>query len=534
MPEILMELMRGPYAGKTLLILRVIFFVFLAVTSVLLLLPGKDSVSGSKIKGRYTFLSVLITITFAALFAYQLKWQLFGAANTELMRFMRRHNSRASVEIKRGSILDRNGSILARDPDKDIADDPALSGQPGKRFYPLSYSLSHTVGYFDPRYGISGIEKYADSKLTGVAGSAIDELARRGRSIIESEKVEGGDVKLTIDARLQRAAAKAMDGKRGAVVVLNPASGEILTLLSTPGFDPHEPGGYYGDDKTAPFLNRAVQGRYPPGSTFKIVMSLIAEATGTTPVLDCPGNGFIPVKRARPIRDSEYYSYERNGKVWPGRGNIGLNDALIHSSNVYFARLGQMIPAAAFNNYIDKLHVNKQIAIFSAGDGEMRIAPRKIPVVKDSDLGARSQLAIGQGAMLVSPMDVAMWCAVAANGGVLVPPHLEHNTTKYAGEQIVPKTAADKVLAMMRGVVRTGTGRAIDLPGLGVAGKTGTAQNPGGEDHAWFTCVTTATTPRLVVTVLAENSGFGSKSALPAAKAILESAEALGIISKEQ
>ncbi len=524
--------MQGPYAGKTMLVLRALFFITLITASLILILPGRDYIKVKVKKEKLILLSVIIIICFTGLFINQLRWQLFGARNPELMRFMRRHNSRSNVEIRRGSIVDRNGSLLARDPDSRVENDPANNGSRGRRHYPLGYAAAHVVGYFDPIYGLNGIERYADGQLTGVESSAIGDISQRGKEIVGNVRVDGCDVKLTLDARLQRTAYNTMANKRGAVVVLNPANGEILSLVSTPAFDPTDPGGYYGNDQDAPFLNRAIQGRYPPGSTFKIVMALIAQETIGSPVFNCSGEGFIPAPRTRPIRDSEYYSYERNGKKWHGWGRTDLKKALVHSSNVYFAQLGQKIKVETFNEYIAKLKSNSTLPLYISEEGQYAASASKIPTLAENRPGAKSQLAIGQGEMVVTPLEVAKWTAILANNGVLAHPHIEltDDKEKYPKLRIVKNDTASEVSSMLREVVISGTGRAIDLEGLGVAGKTGTAQNPGGEDHAWFTCFTTTTTPRLVVTVLVENGGFGSKGALPIAKAILEKAQALEII----
>lgn len=509
-----------------MLILRASFFFFFIITAILLTLPGKDTLRRGVVMRSNLLLTVLTVLGLVGLFAYQAKWQLFGGYSTDLMRFMRRHDNRPTVAIRRGSILDRNGSVLA-------IDDPEGNSL-GRRRYPLGAAAAHVIGYFDPRYGLTGIEKTADSWLTGIGSSHLEELGRLGRSIVDSTPVEGRDLKLTLDARLQRSAAKAMKNNRGAVVVLNPKTGELLALFSAPGFDPTEPGGYYGDTDDAPFMNRAVQGKYPPGSTFKVAMAAIAADMGIAPVLDCSGEGFRADRTAKPIRDSEFYSYQRNGRVWRGFGKIGLQQALIHSSNVYFAQLAHHIPAASFNDYVARMGIGSPTPLLTHNSQSYSASSGAIPKVKDVDKRMRSQLAIGQGAMAVSPLDVAKWTSIVAAGGILHSPRLELNPSSatYPSLRVISKTAALNVERMMRGVIQNGTGKGANIPGLGLCGKTGTAQNPRGDDHSWFTCFTTTTTPRLVVTVIVENGGFGSKAALPIARSIIEDAERFGIIVK--
>ncbi len=153
-----------------------------------------------------------------------------------------------------------------------------------------------------------------------------------------------------------------------------------------------------------------------------------------------------------------------------------------------------------------------------------------VPRVAPADRRMRSQLAIGQGKMVVTPMHVALWTAAVAGGGLVPAPRLVAGGTPPPAERVFSQAIASNVQALMREAVQHGTGRAADLPGLAVCGKTGTAQAPGGDDHAWFTCFASGTEPRLIVTVLVERGGYGSRTALPIARALLEEARKLAII----
>ncbi len=516
------EWMNGDYAGKTMLALRLVFFLLFIATAFAVCFGGPMRRKG--VGNRFAALNVLTALALAAILAYQCVWQLFGTRNIDMVRFIRRHNRRSSVDIRRGSILDRNGSVLA-------VDDPAAN-TPGHRRYPLGEAAAHTVGFYDPRFGIAGVEKAADLALTGIDATVAEDLGRLGRSLIDAKPVEGRDVSLTLDARLQRKCHALLRGRRGAVVVLDPANGEILALASSPSFDPARPGGNYGDADDAPFLNRAVQGRYPAGSTFKVAMAAFAADLRLAPRFNCPAEGFRAAKDAQPIRDVEYYSYRRNGAAWPGFGKIGLKQALVHSSNVYFAQLAHKIPATAFNQYVARCGITGEQTLFGGDGGGLALLPGLVPEVTDADKKMRSQLAIGQGRMAVSPLHVAMWTAVVAGRGLAAPPHLDKSREGGlpAPRRVISTAAAENVQAMMRAVVREGTGRAADVPGAGVCGKTGTAQAPGGEDHSWFTCFTSETSPRIVVTVLVERGGFGSKTALPVARAVIEEALRIGAV----
>lgn len=522
MLHVVTEWMNGGYGGKTMLVLRLAFFILFIVTSFFVCLVGGPRKKGGE--NRFAVLSFFTVLAFAAIFACQIFWQLFGTRNAAMVRFIRRHNRRVSVDVRRGGILDRNGAILA-------VDDPALKTS-GQRRYPLEQAAAHIVGYYDPRFGFTGVEKAADLTLSGSDATVAEDLGRLGRSLIDVRLVEGHDVELTLDARLQRKCYDLIKGRRGAVVALNPANGEILALASAPSFDPLHPGGFYGDAEAAPFLNRAIQGRYPAGSTFKIAMAAFAADLRISPRFDCPAEGFRAARDAQPIRDVEYYAAKRNGTVWRGFGKIGLKQALVHSSNVYFAQLGQKIPAASFNAYVARCGIAEPLTLFAAEGGDIHMFPGFVPEVTDTDTKMRAQLAIGQGKMAVSPLHVAMWTAMVANHGLVAPPHLDlgRDAAELKPRRVVSAAAAETVQAMMRDVVREGTGRAAEVPGAGLCGKTGTAQAPGGEDHSWFTCFTTETTPRLVVTVLIERGGFGSRAALPVARAVVEEAIRIGIV----
>lgn len=515
MTEALHSFMNGPNAGIAMLALRALFFVLFIIVAAVAASGGHHRRHGAGPA------SLVVALALAAIFACQVSWQIFGARNPDLLRFIRRHNMRASVDVRRGSILDRNGAVLAMD-------DP--SSDTGRR-YPLGPAAAHVVGYFDARYGMAGVEKAADDTLTGVGTTPLEDLARLGRGLVETQPVEGKDVHLTIDARLQRKCHELLGGRSGAVAVLEPSSGDILALCSAPSFDPSDPSPRSTSSKDAPFLNRATQGRYPAGSTFKVAMASLATELGITPKLNCPGDGFRAAPGAQPIRDVEYYSYKREGKVWPGFGKIGLKSALAHSSNVYFAQLAQRIPPEEFNGFVGRCGLSERIPLFGQEGQEVGVplAAGAIPHVAKGDAKARSQLAIGQGAMAIAPLHAAMWTSVVAGGGVLRIPHIDLGR-ETERRRVVSDASARAVADMMRSAVADGTGRNADVPGAGVCGKTGTAQTGSGADHSWFVCFTSATRPRIVVSVIVEHGGFGSRAALPVARGVIEEAMRLGVI----
>jgi peptidoglycan glycosyltransferase len=515
------RLLNGPHAGAVMLTLRIAFFAAFAAAALRLAL-GRGGGSGRREGGGFPLPAAATVVSLLALLAWQTSWQLLGARRPAFMRFMRSHNPRPSCLVRRGAILDCNGAVLA-------IDDP-LPGDPWRRRYPLGEAAAHVVGYFDPLFGLAGMERAADTVLSGCDGTAMDELSRIGRNLLASALPEGRDIRLTIDARLQRKAWELMRGRRGAVVAISPADGSVKVLLSMPAFDPARPGASQDDAANAPMLNRALQGLYPPGSTFKILMAALAAEQGLSPRLDCPGEGFRATPDAAPIRDSEYHIRAREGRVWHGHGRIGLREAFVHSSNVYFAQLGQLCPPEAFNALAERMMPNSAVVLYRSREGRMAAAAASVPRVTAADRRARSQLAIGQGKMVVTPLHVALWSTTVAGGGELRRPRLCRDDAPAPPLRVFSRAAAAATRGLMREAVAAGTGRGADIPGLEVCGKTGTAEAPGGADHGWFTCFAPAQAPALAVTVLVERGGYGARSALPVARALLQEADRLDLL----
>lgn len=513
----------GPFGGKTMLLLRAVFFLMFLLAAGRLALARSGTPRGGKGRNPFHLLRLGTMIALFAILAYQTTWQLFGTRRVDFMRFLRRYNPRPSILVTRGAILDCNGRLLARD-------DP-VPGDPWRRQYPLGSAAAHAVGYFSPRFGMAGMERAADLHLSGYAGDLRATLGNLGRNLVDTAPPEGADLRLTLDARLQHKAWELMRGKRGAVIVMRPTDGAVRVLLSMPSFDPTRPAAHQDDTANAPLLNRALQGLYPPGSTFKILMATLAAEQRYSPVFDCPAEGFRAAPDARPIRDSEYYSRARQGRTWEGWGRIGLRQAFVHSSNVYFAQLGLHGPAAPFNELATRIGLRERLLLYQSGDTRLASVPGKVPEVTDSDRRMRSQLAIGQGRMVLTPLHVARMTALVANGGRAVMPRLTPDDAPASPPQIIAPAAAALVRDLMREAVRDGTGRGADIPGMEVCGKTGTAQAPGGEDHAWFTCFAPSGKPQLVVTVLVERGGYGSRGALPVARDLLREAAVLGLLT---
>ena len=328
---------------------------------------------------------------------------------------------------------------------------------------------------------------------------------------------DGQSVPLTLDAALQTSAEELMAGKQGAVVALEPATGRIRALVSAP--------------RTA-YLDRALNGLYPPGSVFKVFIAAAALSAGVDPVLNCPAEGYRSSRSTPPIRDVEAQQAARTGRRWKGFGKIGMTEALAHSSNTYFAQLGVIFGPERFGAAVTAAKLREPVTVLSASSLSMEAAGGSVPEgLRPAQL---APVAIGQGELQLSPLAVAMLTAAVADDGVMLAPTLLPTAKPALRARPFTYAAAGRVKKMMRTVVRTGTGQACNLPGLSVCGKTGTAETGRGKDHAWFTCFAPMETPRLVVTVLVEHGGFGARAALPIARELLKRAQELGYFGGEK
>ena len=410
-------------------------------------------------KLRLLALAVIMALGTAGLLAVHAWWLATGTRNARFVAFMRRHAQRehnSEVIPEHGRTLDCRGRQL----------DLALPGT--------------------------------------VLQRAVDALAL---------EAEGRPVKLSVDGDLQSRAEDLLRGKSGAVVVLEPTSGRIRALVSSPRVN---------------YLDRALNGLYPPGSVFKVFMAGAALTSGLDPVYDCPASGYRSGSSTPAIRDVEAYQAERRGRRWKGFGRIGMGDALMHSSNVYFARLGVELGPERFGGIVAKARLREEVMVLPSPDVAVNSSGCGVPD------GLRAPqlapVAIGQGALQLTPLAVAMLTSAVADDGAMLSPTLLADAKPALRCAPFSFEAAGRVKRMMRGVVRDarGTGHSCEIPGLEVCGKTGTAQTGKGADHAWFTCFAPQQTPRLVVTVLVEHGGFGARAALPIAKELLLSAKSLG------
>ena len=436
------------------------------------------------------------------------------------------------------------------------------------RRYPYGSFASHLLGYVgeisdkeleDPRYattymrgdliGRMGIESQYERYLRGEDGKRfveVNALGRKAELLGDKHPIlpkRGADVTLTIDLDLQRAAEDAFQpGARGAVVAIDPRTGEVLALASKPNYDPNEfstgitqarwdelsQGGNY------PLFNRAIQAAYPPGSTLKPFVALAGLAMhsiSSTTTFPEPCYGYFQFGRRK------FGCWEKNGHGW-----TALREAIKHSCDVYFYQLGVRSGLNRLSDFMKRLSMSERTGI-DLPQERRGLFPDAAWYDRRFGAGHWSKglvlnLAIGQGEVSLTPVKLAQLTAVIASNGILTKPYLLRSVTRDGVEvpRAVPPpeslrtnlslTPGDlaAVRSAMVAVVNEGggTGGQARVDSVVVAGKTGTAQNPHGNDHALFICFAPAAKPEIAVAVLVENAGHGSSAAAPLAQKVLQ------------
>ena len=424
-----------------------------------------------------------------------------------------------------------------------------------QRMYPTSRFAAHLLGYVreaneeqlrQGRYrrgdmvGQSGLERLLDQYLRGTDGGErieVDALGRPIRLIQHTEPVPGAQVVTTIDRRIQEAAERAMQGHAGAAIVLDPRDGDVLAMVSTPAFALDQFTGTIDRDAWVqlirnpahPMLNRTVQSQYAPGSVFKIIVAAAGlQETTLTPMdhIFC---------------DGQFHLGNRTFGDWKegGHGTVNLHHAIVESCNVYFYQAGLRIGMDTIARYARAFGFGTSTGIDLPGE-----KPGFIPASRrgrrPSFLGDTANMAIGQGAVLATPIQVARMMAAVANGGVFFKPRLVQRVLRADGRVLYSDPGrvnghvelSPMVWAFLRqsllDVVNEGTGVAAHIPGIEIAGKTGTAQLVAnsradrGQDNAWFAAFAPANDPQYVVVVMIEHGGKGGEVAAPIARAIYD------------
>ncbi len=424
------------------------------------------------------------------------------------------------------------------------------------RHYPYGYSVVHLLGYVgqispgelerlkDLGYrahddlGKMGVEEAYDNFLRGRSGvEQVQVNARlyRDRVLNRTEPVPGNDLQLTLDIRAQLILDRLLEGWKGAAVLLDPRNGDILALASHPSFDPNlltrpvrrEDAAEVFTRPDAPLLNRAISGEYPAGSPFKLVLALAGLESGSInpdTVYDCGGVFFLGNSQFRCWRPE-------------GHGPVNLQEAIKHSCNVYFYHLGLELGVDRIEAMSRRLGLGELSGIEIRGESPGLLPGRawkRRQYGRAWYPGDTVNLSIGQGYLLVTPLQLAGFGAAIAGRGELYRPRLVAAITSPTGEVIkeeepllrrqieLPPAAWEEVLSGMNRVVNEerGTGRLAAHPSVAIAGKTGTVQvgsPPEYDKHAWFLALAPADRPRLVLVLLLEDAESGGQTAAPLA-----------------
>jgi penicillin-binding protein A len=482
------------------------------------------------VNGRIAHLAAALAAGFAVLIATVTYWQVWAAPSLQA----RRDNPRLvyrELAIKRGKILTSDGVVLATNRPR-----RANGRTEYFRTYPQHGLAAHLVGYSSIRASRAGLERSLNDYLTGANTDLLggfDQLLGAARGEVRT----GNDVVLALSAKAQRVALRDLQktGKHGAVVALDPSTGHILVMASVPGFDPNGVDKGFPGAKAAsgaPLLNRATQGLYPPGSTFKVLTAAAAIDGGiATPDSTFKGGTCITVQ-TRPLCNAL-------GEVAPNPNTLA--DAFVHSYNTTFAQVGERLgqralvsrmQAFGFMQPIEFDYPQSQTATSGLYDrpGHLQSPDRGI------DAG---RTAIGQADVLTTPLQMALVASTIANGGRLVLPQavlrvqapggrvIQRPQPDVAGQPISPQTAAT-MTDLMRRVVDEGTGQAAQIGDLQVAGKTGTAQTgrkdaTGAELYdAWFVAFAPVANPRVAIAVVVEDTPeFGGQISAPIARDVI-------------
>ena len=445
---------------------------------------------------------VALCLGFVLLIGYLSYFQMFRAQAVRDNSY----NKRLWINednILRGSIADRDGQVLVYSETRD--------GE-AHRIYRYDNLYSHVIGYSLKDYGKSGLERKYNSYLVNAnENTAINELI----NLINPSGV-GNNLNLTIDHDLQKKTRELMSGKKGSAIAINPKTGEILSMVSVPDFNIgnlSENWNTVSENPDSPLLNRGTQGLYTPGSVFKILTAVGVIQNGLPEAIyECSGSTVIDGYTIRDFDES-------------GHGPLNLEQAFAVSCNTYFADQAVAMGHDKLREIAENLSFNQKITF------DLETSTSTFP--KDSigltDLGASG---IGQGRILVTPLNMLMIVSAVANDGYMPMPYIVESVVSPGGmridshrsesRKVMENGEAQALKNMMREVVRSGTGTNAGISGVQVAGKTGTAENSSGKNHAWFVGFAPLDDPKVAVVVLLEEEGSsGGRSAAPIAREII-------------
>lgn len=454
-------------------------------------------------KSRILILLTAVCAGFAVLILYLSYFQIFMAADIK----QNSYNKRLWInedKVLRGSIYDRDGNLLAYSEKDD---------ESARRIYKYDRLYSHIIGYSLREYGKSGLEKSFNSYLVGASEkTAVNELI----NLINPVGV-GNNLTLTIDHSLQAKSRDLLSGRKGSIISMDPKTGAILSMISLPDFNVNtltEEWSKVSEDAGSPLFNRSSQGLYTPGSIFKLVTALGVIREGKQDdIYTCTGTVVIDGK--------EFSDHDKKG-----HGELNLKAAFTKSCNTYFASRAVEIGHIRILELAEEFVFNREL------DFELETSMSVFPKTSggNTDLAASG---IGQGRIMTSPLNILLAFSSTANDGVMLEPYIVSQVVSPDGKSIYIKEPEQiavignvqemvQLQEMMREAVKTGTGRNASIRNVEVAGKTGTAENQSGKNHAWFVGYAPFDDPKIVVVVVLEEEGSsGGSSAAPIARDIM-------------
>lgn len=406
------------------------------------------------------------------------------------------HNPRLDIlnqSIKRGDIISSDGEILA-------TSEPLDGGY--LRDYKFSREYVHLIGNIN--YQKSGIEANYNFKLQKL----FFDMSQRLNNIAFDTELKGNSAILTVDSGLQNFVYNTLGDKKGAIIVSEPTTGKILAMASYPNYDPNTITANWEslntDEENAPLLNRATKGMYPPGSVFKTVTALYM---------------------IRNIPDYNNIYHECTGEITIGdtkircfdstaHGNVNLEEAIRVSCNTYFASVSDKIDKQNYANMAESLLFNRNYKY------PLEKSQSSFKLSENSPKDELMHTLIGQGKTLMTPLHISLLTSGIANDGVIMEPYVVDYFETVIGTkteksrpkkltEIMTKDESETLSYFMWRVVEEGTGKDAKISGIDIAGKTGTAENSTGQDHSLFTCFAPVDSPKVVVTVVFENSAEG-------------------------
>ncbi|WP_234123047.1 peptidoglycan D,D-transpeptidase FtsI family protein [Clostridium hydrogenum] len=428
-------------------------------------------------------------------------------------------------EVLRGTIYDRNKVALTKSERVDTLNQ--------KREYAYGDLFSHVLGYVNPQYGITGLEAKYDQYLMGSKDESLKQFITdliKTKGNLEPQEKKGDNLITTLNYNVQKQASDMLGDKKGAVVALDPRTGEILAMVSKPSFDPNDSAlkanwSSLNSNPDRPLLNRAVSGLYPPGSTFKTI-------TAVSALENIPG---IQNKTFNDTGVLVFNSKESlsnfDGEV---NGEINFKNAYVKSSNFVFGTLGLELGNENLKKTAEDFYFNRN----TPADGII-IDNSKFPTLKSYEKGNMAQSAIGQSSVLATPMQMALVASTIADNGIMMKPHLVKQILTSDGDivstidpesngQIISSDIASTMKSFMRTVVAEGTGANAAIEGVEVSGKTGTADHmengKPAPPHSWFIGFAPYDNPKIAVAVIVEDGGQGGIAAAKIASGVMQSA----------